>query len=83
MEKFKSVISVLRSFGEPALGDDEWKEIKDLIASDTTVKFYDFRIEDFNFKLKDIYALQMINFKDEISNISVYSIYSTLLIYKK
>jgi len=50
MEKFKSVITILVSFREPALGDEQWLEIKDLISSNPGVEFYDFRIDDFGFK---------------------------------
>jgi hypothetical protein len=69
--RFKSVITILISFREPALGEAQWKEIKDLIASDESITFEDFKIEDFTFKLKNIYEMKVMNFNEQISGIAV------------
>lgn len=80
MEKHKGLIIILEAFAIPALGDEEWQEIKNLFKNSSAEKdatreyspiFEDFDYHSEEFKLPQVFGMEMIRFKNEIYEISM------------
>lgn len=71
VEGFKSIITVVNSFQEPAMRPQEWDKIRDLLKSDPEINYAKFQYEDETFTLNSIRKMNIQKRAEEIQDISI------------